>query len=76
MHIIRNDQYSIEELRSILCYFSAVVVGPGPGSPTNDKDIGVVKYLWKLNEEDILPVFGVCLGLQSLVVELAVVSGD
>lgn len=69
MHIIRNDQYSIEELRSILCYFSAVVVGPGPGSPTNDKDIGVVKYLWKLNEEDILPVFGVCLGLQSLVVE-------
>lgn len=45
------------------------MVGPGPGSPDNTKDIGVVKDLWKLAAHDILPIFGVCLGLQSLAIE-------
>ena len=33
------------------------------------KDIGLVKDLWKLKEHDVLPIFGVCLGLQSLALE-------
>lgn len=49
--------------------FSAIVVGPGPGSPACPKDMGIVKDLWKISEEHLLPIFGVCLGLQSLGIE-------
>ncbi|KZT69444.1 para-aminobenzoate synthase [Daedalea quercina L-15889] len=69
VHIIRNDDLAIGELRSLLVHFSAVVVGPGPGSPDKDEDIGVARDIWRLSDDDILPVFGVCLGLQSLAVE-------
>ncbi|TCD67100.1 Protein phosphatase PP2A regulatory subunit B [Steccherinum ochraceum] len=69
IHIIRNDQISVSELVSILPSFSAVVIGPGPGSPDKDGDIGIVKHIWKLAEDQLLPVFGVCLGLQSLAIE-------
>ncbi|KAJ6503366.1 ADC synthase [Mycena vitilis] len=66
IYIIKNDARTISELRPLLAYFSAVVVGPGPGSPENDQDIGVIKDLWNLPEESLIPIFGVCLGLQSL----------
>lgn len=67
MTIIKNDDLTIEALRPYLPYFSCVVVGPGPGSPNITKDIGLVRDLWQL-KEDVLPVFGVCLGLQSLAI--------
>ncbi len=67
MTIIKNDDLTIEALRPHLPYFSCVVVGPGPGSPSIAKDIGLVRDLWQL-KEDVLPVFGVCLGLQSLAI--------
>ena len=44
-------------------------MGPGPGSPDVAADIGVVKHLWNLDEHHLLPIFGVCLGLQSLATE-------
>ena len=44
-------------------------MGPGPGSPDVAADIGVVKHLWKLDEHHLLPILGVCLGLQSLATE-------
>ncbi|KAJ2930496.1 hypothetical protein H1R20_g6593, partial [Candolleomyces eurysporus] len=69
IHIVKNDELSIQQLRPHLKHFSAVVVGPGPGSPDNPADIGVVCDLWHLDDEDILPIFGVCLGLQSLGIE-------
>ncbi|KAH8102564.1 para-aminobenzoic acid synthetase [Cristinia sonorae] len=69
IHIIRNDQISVAQLTPLLGLFSAVVIGPGPGSPDNDKDIGIVKHIWRLAKEHLLPVFGVCLGLQSLAIE-------
>ncbi|KAL2135564.1 hypothetical protein VTI74DRAFT_8043 [Chaetomium olivicolor] len=47
--------------------YDAVVCGPGPGNPDNDADVGVMKFVWQLAEEDMLPVLGVCLGFQSLV---------
>jgi para-aminobenzoate synthetase len=46
-----------------------IFVGPGPGSPEIPADIGVVKDLWHLPESELLPIFGVCLGLQSFGVE-------
>lgn len=67
--IIKNDELDIHSLRPYLPYFDAVVVGPGPGSPDNPEDIGLVKDLWKLRDGDLLPIFGVCLGLQSLAIE-------
>ncbi len=69
IHIIQNDQLSIQQLTSILPQFAAVVIGPGPGSPEVPEDIGVVSQLWKLPQHSLVPIFGVCLGLQSFAVE-------
>ena len=56
-------------MTSILPQFAAVVIGPGPGSPEVPEDVGVVPHLWNLPDHSLIPVFGVCLGLQSLAVE-------
>ena len=69
IHIVKNDQFTIQQLSPHLPHFAAVIVGPGPGSPENPRDIGVIKSLWKLPDGSLPPVFGVCLGLQSLCVE-------
>lgn len=69
IHIIKNDQLSFAALRPFLHQLSAIIVGPGPGSPDNDSDIGIVKHLWTADDADIVPIFGVCLGLQSLCIE-------
>ncbi|KAK1835854.1 ADC synthase [Podospora conica] len=47
---------------------TAVVCGPGPGSPLVDADVGLMRLVWELDGEDLLPALGVCLGFQSLVV--------
>ncbi|KAI5854727.1 ADC synthase [Tricharina praecox] len=68
VHTIHIDSpfASIEGLLPYLPCFDAVVIGPGPGSPDNDKDVGIIKDIWHLGSSHMLPVFGVCLGLQSL----------
>ncbi|KAK0208770.1 ADC synthase [Desarmillaria ectypa] len=66
IHILKNDKLTIPDLLPHLKHFSAIVVGPGPGSPDNTQDIGIVRDLWSVSEQHILPIFGVCLGLQSL----------
>lgn len=53
-----------DALRRELGRYDAVVCGPGPGSPDNDADVGLMRWLWE--EEDLVPVLGVCLGFQSL----------
>ncbi|OJT15801.1 hypothetical protein TRAPUB_3907 [Trametes pubescens] len=69
IHIIKNDALPPASFIPLLQHFDAVVVGPGPGSPDNPEDIGIVKDLWHVAEDSLVPVFGVCLGLQSLAVE-------
>ncbi|KAG7099606.1 hypothetical protein E1B28_001434 [Marasmius oreades] len=69
IHIVKNDQISVEDLFSLVKTFSAVIVGPGPGSPNNPADIGAIRALWKIPDADLIPIFGVCLGHQSLAVE-------
>jgi para-aminobenzoate synthetase len=49
-----------------LDHFHAVVVGPGPGDPRNNNDVGIIPLLWSLPEEHQLPVLGICLGFQSM----------
>ncbi|OSC99452.1 para-aminobenzoic acid synthetase [Trametes coccinea BRFM310] len=69
VHIIKNDTLPPSVLFPLLKYFDAAIVGPGPGSPDNPADIGVVRDLWHVEEDLLIPIFGVCLGLQSLAVE-------
>ncbi|VVT49362.1 uncharacterized protein SAPINGB_P002233 [Magnusiomyces paraingens] len=67
---IHNDSVAPDILISkYLPFFDAVVIGPGPGHPANPADAGVLPYMWKLSDVDsgLLPIFGVCLGFQSLV---------
>ncbi|CAD6575252.1 MAG: hypothetical protein ASARMPREDX12_007162 [Alectoria sarmentosa] len=57
----------IPDFGEFLKPFSAVIAGPGPGDPRNSKDVGWIQELWKLEEQNLLPVLGICLGFQSLV---------
>lgn len=52
----------------LLASHDAVVAGPGPGNPNNTRDIGLIRNLWDLEEENLLPVLGICLGFQSLAI--------
>lgn len=71
VHTIHIDSpyTDISDLLPHLLSFDAVVLGPGPGTPSNPVDVGVSRDIWRLAEENLLPVFGVCLGLQSLCLE-------
>ncbi|KAF2878413.1 ADC synthase [Massariosphaeria phaeospora] len=57
-----------EAFVDLLQSFDAVVAGPGPGWVTCPEDIGLMNELWKLEDADLLPVFGICLGFQSMCV--------
>ena len=46
--------------------FDAIVLGPGPGSPGNAKDIGLFTAVWECAAHVGIPVLGICLGFQSL----------
>lgn len=46
--------------------FDAVIAGPGPGWAKCDDDVGLMKELWKLQDEHLIPVLGICLGFQSM----------
>ncbi|KAH8600970.1 ADC synthase [Bisporella sp. PMI_857] len=59
-------------LHAELRHYAAVVCGPGPGHPKIEKDVGVMRRIWRLGEEQILPVLGICLGFQSLCLEYGV----
>ncbi|KAJ9642039.1 para-aminobenzoate synthase, (PABA) [Coniosporium tulheliwenetii] len=56
----RKDFYSLLNL------FDAVIAGPGPGTPLDAQDVGLIGELWSLSPESQLPVLGICLGFQSL----------
>ena len=57
----------VVDLCEFLRPFAAVVAGPGPGTASNPADVGLIERLWTLPEFDLIPVFGICLGFQSLV---------
>ncbi|PHH69268.1 hypothetical protein CDD80_6868 [Ophiocordyceps camponoti-rufipedis] len=60
-----SPDWTPEEFLARLPAFDAVVCGPGPGSPLRDADVGAFKLLWRHGS---VPVLGICLGFQSLVV--------
>ena len=64
--VIKHDT-AIEDIASLLKPFAAVVLGPGPGDPRFEKDIGLFRRFWRLDDEQAIPILGICLGFQSLV---------
>ncbi|KAH8695080.1 para-aminobenzoate synthase PabaA [Talaromyces proteolyticus] len=46
--------------------FDAIVLGPGPGNPECAADVGIMRDVWSLDKENLLPILGICLGFQSL----------
>ncbi|KAL8668924.1 MAG: hypothetical protein Q9168_006466 [Polycauliona sp. 1 TL-2023] len=65
--VIKID-HRIADFPAFIRGFDAAVAGPGPGHPENASDIGRIAKLWQLSDDDLLPVLGICLGFQSLVV--------
>lgn len=52
------------EFQAEAARYDGLVCGPGPGRPDAEKDVGLMRLAW---DQDV-PVLGVCLGFQSLVV--------
>jgi para-aminobenzoate synthetase len=60
--VVHNDQLTKDELLQYLPLFEAVIIGPGPGNPSNSEDVGVIPLLF----DQRIPLLGICLGFQSL----------
>lgn len=71
---IHNDTFEPEQysdfVKSYLPLFEYIVIGPGPGHPENAKDVGIAGWLYKHYKQNpgttLVPIFGVCLGFQSM----------
>ena len=62
-----NADWTEKDFLLRLGSFDAVVCGPGPGSPSCERDVGAFRLLWDLKDVHDIPVLGICLGFQSLV---------
>ena len=58
--VIRNDEFTIEELKKLP--LQGIIISPGPGRPENaGLSIEVIKAF-----EGMLPIMGICLGHQAI----------
>jgi len=57
VEVIRNDKVQLNSLQD----YRAVILGPGPGHPLESGYIDIIGAA-----EGILPIFGVCLGMQAI----------
>ena len=66
--VIRNDEVAFEDLLPSIRskHFTRVVLSPGPGHPARTEDVGICKDILTLETDDVVPVWGVCLGHQLL----------
>ena len=55
-----------QSLDDFLASFDAIVLGPGPGNPTNPNDVGLFVQVWEYAGKYNIPVLAICLGFQSL----------
>jgi len=59
----RNDEVTIEEIQELKP--EAIIISPGPGNPTNERDFGICsRVITELGGE--IPILGVCLGHQGI----------
>src|SRR5271168_353753 len=47
---LATDTALHEELR----HYVAVVCGPGPGHPGREEDVGIMRRIWRLSDEEML----------------------
>jgi anthranilate synthase component 2 len=62
IEVVRNDQITVDEILARRTEFSAIVVSPGPCTPT---EAGICVPLIRA-VAGLIPVLGVCLGHQSI----------
>lgn len=64
--VVANDQLTVEELHTLMQSerTEAVVISPGPGTPTCQGDVGLCRALCE--QYPNMPILGVCLGHQIL----------
>lgn len=70
-----DSEWPDGNITEFLQHYEAVVLGPGPGDPNIPKDVGIMEDIWNLSDADMLPVFGICLGFQSLCLQHGVSIG-
>lgn len=61
----RNDEITIEEIKNLKP--QRIIISPGPGDPTNERDFGICMQVIKEFGNEI-PILGVCLGHQGIFV--------
>jgi len=61
-----DSEWPDGNMHEFLRHYEAIVLGPGPGDPNLPKDVGIMRDIWNLQDAELLPVFGICLGFQSL----------
>ncbi|CAG8176412.1 unnamed protein product [Penicillium olsonii] len=61
-----DSKWPDSNMTDFLQHFEAIVLGPGPGDPNVASDVGIMRDIWDLQDSDLVPVFGICLGFQSL----------
>lgn len=59
----RNDEVTVEEVREMKP--ESIIISPGPGNPTNQRDFGICSRIIKELGGEI-PILGVCLGHQGI----------
>jgi len=62
-HVYRNDELSIDDVRRLAP--DRIVLSPGPGTPTNERDFGVCDDILREQSTET-PTLGVCLGHQGV----------
>ncbi|HEY0196559.1 MAG TPA: aminodeoxychorismate/anthranilate synthase component II [Methanobacterium sp.] len=63
INVLRNDEITIEEIKELNP--DAIIISPGPGNPTNERDFGIcTRIIKELGGE--IPILGVCLGHQGI----------
>ena len=65
--VVRNNAMTIEQIRA--ANYDAIILSPGPGDPTNERDFGVCgKVIGEFADmESRTPILGVCLGHQGII---------